>query len=80
MRIMDALRAGQDFIVSMRGQSLDVGLSSTESEIIWICNAATQVSFTKQFVDEMNIFKSTTFELLEDSQPAINTLTSIAKS
>ena len=26
----------------------------------------------KQFVDEMDIFNSTTFELLEDSQPAIN--------
>ncbi len=27
----------------------------------------------KQFIDEMDIFRSTTFELLEDSQPAINT-------
>ncbi len=33
---------------------------------------AIQDAFVKQFIDEMDIFNSTTFELLEDSQPAIN--------
>jgi hypothetical protein len=66
------LGQGQGCVAAKSGQSLDVGLSSTESETIWACSAATQGAFTKQFVDEMDIFNSTTFELLEDSQPAIN--------
>ena len=66
------LGKGQGCVAAKSGQSLDVALSSTESETIWICNAATQGAFMKQFVDEMDIFNSTTFELLEDSQPAIN--------
>ena len=31
-----------------------------------------QGAFIKQFLDELKIFKSTTFELHEDSQPMIN--------
>jgi hypothetical protein len=37
-----------------------------------MCSAACQGAYTKQFIDEMNLFGSVTFELLEDSQPAIN--------
>jgi hypothetical protein len=66
------LGQGQGCVAAKSGQSQDVGLSSTESETIWACSAATQGAFIKQFVDEMDIFNSTTFELLEDSQPAIN--------
>ena len=49
-----------------------MALSSTEAETIWACSASTQGSFIKQFLDELQIFGETTFELLEDSQPAIN--------
>jgi hypothetical protein len=62
----------QGAVAAKSGQSADVALSSTESETVWVCNAATQGAFMKQFIDEMDIFNSTTFELLEDSQPAIN--------
>ena len=66
------LARNQGSVAVKSGQSLDVALSSTESETIWICNAATQGAFMKQFIDEMDIFNSVKFELLEDSQPAIN--------
>ncbi len=49
-----------------------MALSSTESETIWVCSAACQGAYMKQFIEEMDIFGSVTFELLEDSQPAIN--------
>jgi hypothetical protein len=66
------LRKGQGCISSKSGQTADVALSSTEAETIWACSAATQGSFIKQFLDELQIFDETKFELLEDSQPAIN--------
>ena len=66
------LRKGQGCISSKSGQTADVALSSTEAETIWACSASTQGSFIKQFLDELQIFGETTFELLEDSQPAIN--------
>jgi hypothetical protein len=66
------LRKGQGSVSSKSGQTADVALSSTEAETIWACNASTQGSFIKQFLDELQIFGETTFELLEDSQPAIN--------
>ena len=67
-----ALGKGQGCVASKSGQTADVALSSTESETIWVCNAATQGAYMKQFIDELAIFKTVTFELLEDSQPAIN--------
>jgi hypothetical protein len=66
------LGKGQGCVASKSGQTADVALSSTESETIWVCNAATQGAYMKQFIDELAIFKTVTFELLEDSQPAIN--------
>jgi hypothetical protein len=66
------LRRGQGCICSKSGQSPEVALSSTEAETIWACNAATQGAFIKQFLDELKIFGETSFELMEDSQPAIN--------
>ena len=66
------LRRGQGCISSKSGQTPDVALSSTEAETIWACNAATQGAFIKQFLDELKIFRTTSFELMEDSQPAIN--------
>ena len=66
------LGKGQGCVAAKSGQTADVALSSTESETVWVCNAATQGAFMKQFIDELAIFKSVTFELLEDSQPAIN--------
>jgi transposase InsO family protein len=66
------LRKGQGCVSSKSGQTADVALSSTEAETIWACSASTQGSFIKQFLDELQIFGETTFELLEDSQPAIN--------
>jgi hypothetical protein len=65
-------RKGQGCVSSKSGQTADVALSSTEAETIWTCSASTQGSFIKQFLDELQIFGETTFELLEDSQPAIN--------
>jgi hypothetical protein len=66
------LGKGQGCVAAKSGQTTDVALSSTESETVWVCNAATQGAFMKQFIDELAIFKTVTFELLEDSQPAIN--------
>ena len=66
------LRRGQGCICSKSGQSPEVALSSTEAETIWACNAATQGAFIKQFLDELKIFGEISFELMEDSQPAIN--------
>jgi len=66
------LRRGQGCICSKSGQTPEVALSSTEAETIWACNAATQGAFIKQFLDELKIFGETSFELMEDSQPAIN--------
>jgi hypothetical protein len=64
------LRKGQGFISSKSGRTSDVALSSTEAETIWACNAATQGTFVKQFLNELKIFGTTSFELMEDSQPA----------
>jgi hypothetical protein len=66
------LRKGQGCVAAKSSQTPDVALSSTESETIWACSAATQGAYMKQFLDELRIFKNVTFELLEDSQPAIN--------
>ena len=66
------LRMGQACISSKSGQTPDIALSSTEAETIWACCAATQGAFIKQFLDELKIFGSVSFELMEDSQPAIN--------
>ena len=66
------LGPNQGCVASKSGQSPDVALSSTESETIWVCSAACHGAYTKQFIDEMDLFGSVTFELLEDSQPAIN--------
>jgi transposase InsO family protein len=66
------LRKGQGCICSKSGQTPDIALSSTEAETIWACMAATQGAFIKQFLDELKIFGQVSFELMEDSQPAIN--------
>jgi hypothetical protein len=66
------LRKGQGCVAAKSGQTPDVALSSTESETIWACSAATQGAYMKQFLDETRVFNKVTFELHEDSQPAIN--------
>jgi hypothetical protein len=66
------LRQGQGCVSAKSGQTPDVALSSTETETIWACSAATQGAYIKQFLDELKFFGETSFELLEDSQPAIN--------
>jgi hypothetical protein len=66
------LRKGQGAVAAKSGQTKDVPLSSTESETIWGSNAAMQGAFLKQFLDETRLFKSTSFEIHEDSQPMIN--------
>jgi hypothetical protein len=66
------LRKGQGCVCAKSGQTPDVALSSTEAETIWACSAANQGAYIKQFLDELQIFGDTSFELLEDSQPAIN--------
>ena len=66
------LRQGQATISSKSGQTQDVALSSTEAETIWACNASTQGAFIVQFLDELQIFGKISFELKEDSEPAIN--------
>jgi hypothetical protein len=66
------LRKGQGAVAAKSGQTKDIPLSSTESETIWGSNAAMQGAFVKQFLDETRLFKSTSFELHEDSQPMIN--------
>jgi transposase InsO family protein len=66
------LRKNQGCVSAKSGQTPDVALSSTEAETIWACGAATQGAFIKQFLDELNIFGETSFEIMEDSQPAIN--------
>jgi hypothetical protein len=66
------LRKGQGAVAAKSGQTKDIPLSSTESETIWGSNAAMQGAFLKQFLDETRLFKSTSFEMHEDSQPMIN--------
>jgi hypothetical protein len=66
------LRKGQGAVAAKSGQTKDIPLSSTESETIWGSNAAMQGAFLKQFLDETRLFRSTSFELHEDSQPMIN--------
>jgi hypothetical protein len=66
------LRRGQGCISSKSGQSPDIALSSTEAETIWACSATQQGAYIKQFLDELKIFGSVSFEIMEDSQPAIN--------
>jgi hypothetical protein len=66
------LRKGQGCISSKSGQTPDVALSSTEAETIWACSASMQGAFIKQFLEELQIFGEITYELMEDSQPAIN--------
>jgi transposase InsO family protein len=66
------LRKGQGAVAAKSGQTKDIPLSSTESETIWGSSAAMQGAFLKQFLDETRLFKSTSFELHEDSQPMIN--------
>jgi hypothetical protein len=67
-----SVNKGQGCVAAKSGQTADFSLSSTESETVWVCSPATKGAFMKQFIDELAIFKSITFELLEDSQPAIN--------
>ncbi len=66
------LREGQGAVSAKSGQTKDIPLSSTESEIIWGSSAAMQGAFLKQFLDETRLFKPTSFEIHEDSQPMIN--------
>jgi hypothetical protein len=66
------LRHGQACVSSKSGQTPDVALSSTEAETIWACSASTQGAFIKQFLEELNIFGKVSFDIMEDSQPAIN--------
>ena len=66
------LRKGQGAVAAKSGQTNDIPLSSTESETIWGSNAAKQGAFLKQFLDETRLFRSTAFEMHEDSQPMIN--------
>jgi hypothetical protein len=66
------LRKGQGCVSAKSGQSPDVALSSTESETIWACSAATQGAYIKQLLDETRLFNNVNFEIHEDSQPAIN--------
>jgi hypothetical protein len=66
------LRKGQGAVAAKSGQTKDIPLSSTESETIWGSNAAMQGAFLKQFLDETKLFRTSSFELHEDSQPMIN--------
>jgi hypothetical protein len=66
------LGKGQASVSSKSGQTPDVALSSTEAETIWACNASTQGAFIKQFLEELKIFGNVSFDIMEDSQPAIN--------
>ena len=66
------LGKGQATISAKSGQTQDVALSSTEAETIWACSASTQGAFIKQFLDELRIFNTVSFDLYEDSMPAIN--------
>jgi hypothetical protein len=63
------LRRGQGCVSAKSGQTLDIALSSTEAETIWACNASQQGAFSKQFIDELQIFGNTIFEIMEDFQP-----------
>jgi hypothetical protein len=66
------LGKGQGCVSAKSGQTPDVALSSTEAETIWACSASTQGAFVKQFLEELKIFGKVSFDIMEDSQPAIN--------
>ncbi len=66
------LHKGQGAVAAKSGQTKDIPLSSTKSETIWGGSAAMQGAFLKQLLDETKLFRSSAFEIHEDSQPMIN--------
>jgi len=68
------LGEGQAAICAKSFQSKSPALSSTEAEYVCAAEAAKQSTWVKQFLDELQIFNSVKFELMEDSEPCINAL------
>jgi hypothetical protein len=49
-------------------------ISSTEAEYISAAEGARESAWVKQFLEELQLFRSVKFEILEDSRPCINAL------
>ena len=68
------LGRGQGSICGKTFASKSPSLSSTEAEYICAAEASKQSVWVSQFLDELQIFKTVRFEILEDSEPCINAL------
>ena len=68
------LQRGQGAISSKSFVGKNPALSSTEAEYVAAAESCKESLWVQQFLQELDIFKSVTFEMLEDSQPCINAL------
>ena len=68
------LQKGQGAVSTKSFLAKNPALSSTEAEYSTMAEAVKESAWLKQFLDEMQIFKSVKFEVLEDNEPAINAL------
>ena len=68
------LQRGQGAISSKSFVGKNPALSSTEAEYVAAAESCKESLWVQQFLQELDIFKTVTFEMLEDSQPCINAL------
>jgi len=68
------LQKGQGAVSTKSFLAKNPALSSTEAEYSTMAEAVKESAWIKQFLDEMQLFRSVKFEVLEDNEPAINAL------
>jgi hypothetical protein len=68
------LQRGQGAVSSKSFVGKNPALSSTEAEHARAAEGCKESLWVQQFLQELDIFKSVTFEILEDSQPCPNAL------
>ena len=68
------LQRGQGAISSKSFVGKNPALSSTEAEYVCAAEGCKEALWVQQFLQELAIFKTVTFEILEDSQPCLNAL------
>ena len=68
------LGQNQGAVASKSFLSKNPALSSTEAEYIALSECAKECAWIKQFIGEIQVFNSTSFEMREESSPCINAL------
>ena len=68
------LQPGQGAVAAKSQLRRTVTTSSTESEYCTYSDAAKEAMYAKQFIEELGLFKSVSFDIMVDSQPAQNAL------